>query len=333
MKTSDFEYNLPQELIAQEPIEPRDSSRLMVLDREHRAVVHHVFSRLPDILNSGDVLVFNNSRVLPARIHGNRAGTGGSVEILLLKRLDINTWEVMAKPARKLKTGEVVEIPPVGVTAAVIEEKEEGIRIVRFSSEEMLFEAGEMPLPPYIHKPLDNGERYQTVYSKILGSAAAPTSGLHFTPGLLQKLQERGIETHFVTLHIGLDTFRPISTENPCEHAIHTEYGQIARETALQINTARQEGRRIIAVGTSTARLLEQAAGTEGYKGWVSLYILPGYQYKVVDALITNFHLPRSTLLMLVSAFAGREFVLQAYQEAIKNQYRFYSFGDAMLIL
>ncbi|MDD5604873.1 MAG: tRNA preQ1(34) S-adenosylmethionine ribosyltransferase-isomerase QueA [Dehalococcoidales bacterium] len=333
MKTSDFEYILPQELIAQEPIEPRDSSRLMVLNRTDKSITHRVFNQLADMLISGDVLVFNNSRVLPARIYGKRALTGGNVEILLLKRLTLNTWEVMTKPAKKLKTGEGVEIPKVEVSATIIQEKEGGIRVMRFSSEEQLFKAGEVPLPPYIHHPLINGERYQTVYSKILGSAAAPTSGLHFTPDLIQTISNKGIETNYVTLHIGLDTFRPVNTENPLEHAIHTEYGQIDAATADRINTAKREGRRIIAVGTSTARLLEQAAGEPEYSDWVSLYILPGYQYRVVDALITNFHLPRSTLLMLVSAFAGKDFIFSAYREAINNHYRFYSFGDAMLIV
>ncbi|MDD2252535.1 MAG: tRNA preQ1(34) S-adenosylmethionine ribosyltransferase-isomerase QueA [Dehalococcoidales bacterium] len=333
MKTSDFDYHLPHELIAQEPLEPRDSSRLMVINRAEKTIKHTIFNQLPDMLGSGDVLVFNNSRVLPARIHGKRALTGGNIEILLLKKLGVNTWEVMAKPARKLKTGEEVDIPQVGVSAKVIQEKEEGIRVMSFSSEEDLFKAGEMPLPPYIHRPLENGERYQTVYSRALGSAAAPTSGLHFTPGLLDLIKEKGIETHFVTLHIGLDTFRPINADDPREHAIHTEYGQIDPVTAGRINTAKKEGRRVIAVGTSTARLLEQAAGEGEYNGWVSLYILPGYQYRVVDGLITNFHLPRSSLLMLVSAFAGKEFIFECYQEAIKEAYRFYSFGDAMLIV
>jgi S-adenosylmethionine:tRNA ribosyltransferase-isomerase len=333
MKTSDFDYCLPQELIAQEPIEPRDASRLMVLDRTTNSTRHCLFSDLPDLLVKGDVLVFNNSRVIPARIRGKRARTGGNVEILLLKKISAGTWEIMAKPARKLTTGEEINFPQVGVTAKVVAEKNEGIRLINFSSEEKLFQAGEVPLPPYIHKPVKNSERYQTVYSEILGSAAAPTSGLHFTPGLLNILQEKGIEMRFVTLHIGLDTFRPVNVEDPREHVIHTEYGQIDATVATAIQTAKKEGRRIIAVGTSTARLLEQADGQSDFNGWASLFILPGYKFKVADALITNFHLPRSTLLMLVSAFAGKELIFNNYQEAIKHNYRFFSFGDAMLIL
>lgn len=333
MKTSDFDYYLPQELIAQEPIEPRDASRLMVLNRTANSTRHCLFSDLPDLLVKGDVLVFNNSRVIPARIRGKRARTGGNVEILLLKKISAGTWEVMAKPARKLTAGEEINFPQVGVTAKVIAEKNEGIRLINFSSEEKLFHAGEVPLPPYIHQPIKNSERYQTVYSEILGSAAAPTSGLHFTPGLLNILQEKGIEMRFVTLHIGLDTFRPVNVEDPREHVIHTEYGQIDATVATVIRTAKKEGRRVIAVGTSTARLLEQADDQPDFNGWASLFILPGYKFKVVDALITNFHLPRSTLLMLVSAFAGKELIFNSYQEAIKQNYRFFSFGDAMLIL
>ncbi|MFA5451801.1 MAG: tRNA preQ1(34) S-adenosylmethionine ribosyltransferase-isomerase QueA, partial [Dehalococcoidales bacterium] len=271
--------------------------------------------------------------VIPARIRGKRAGTGGNVEILLLKKVAPLTWEVLAKPARKLKTGEEVYLPQVEVTATIIGEKEEGIRLIRFSSEEKLFTAGEMPLPPYIHQPIEDRERYQTVYSKVLGSAAAPTSGLHFTQNLLADLKAKSVEIHFITLHISLDSFRPVTTENPPQHIIHTEYGQIDKQVAYAVKSAKKEGCRVIAVGTSSARLLEQAAGAEHFNGWADLFILPGYKFKVIDGLITNFHLPRSTLLMLVSAFAGRDFILESYQEAMKMNYRFFSFGDAMLIV
>jgi S-adenosylmethionine:tRNA ribosyltransferase-isomerase len=333
MKTSDFDYHLPQERIAQEPVEPRDSSRLMVLDRKNNTTCHKVFNQLSELLVPGDVLVFNNSRVIPARIRGKRASTGGNVEILLLKKVAPLTWEVLAKPARKLKTGEEVYLPQVEVTATIIGEKEEGIRLIRFSSEEKLFTAGEMPLPPYIHQPIEDRERYQTVYSKVLGSAAAPTSGLHFTQNLLADLKAKSVEIHFITLHISLDSFRPVNTENPPQHIIHTEYGQIDKQVAYAVKSAKKEGRRVIAVGTSSARLLEQAAGVEHFNGWADLFILTGYKFKVIDGLITNFHLPRSTLLMLVSAFAGRDFILKSYQEAMKMNYRFFSFGDAMLIV
>lgn len=333
MLTSDFDYDLPQNLIAQKPVEPRDSSRLMHLKRSDQSITHHIFRGLPDLLSEGDVLVFNDSRVIPARVKGTRHKTGGQVEILLLKRLAPCIWEAMVKPAKKMKQGSKISLNQAEITAEIIEEKQEGIRIVHFSAEQGLYAAGEMPLPPYIHTPLSDAERYQTIYSRISGSVAAPTSGLHFTPELINTLQAKHVETLFVTLHIGLDTFRPLNTENPLEHDIHTEYGCLPPGTGLKLKAAREAGRRIVAVGTSTARLLEHTAGLDSYEGWVGLYILPGYRFKVLDGLITNFHLPRSTLLMLVSAFASKEFILRSYKEAIKQQYRFYSFGDATLIL
>jgi S-adenosylmethionine:tRNA ribosyltransferase-isomerase len=346
MKTSDFDYALPPELIAQKPIEPRDSSRLMALNRAAGSIEHRRFADICDYLQPGDVMVFNDSRVIPARLKGKRAGSGGKVEILLLRRQEANIWEALVKPARKLQTGARVEITndsrpgsdARGIMAEVTGTQGEGIRVIRVSDEAALMTAGEMPLPPYIHEPLADKERYQTVYSRVIGSAAAPTAGLHFTPELLKRIGQTGIRYCFTTLHIGLDTFRPVTEDDPQQHVIHREYGVIDSETAQELTKARKEGRRIICVGTTTARILEHAVklsqpeGIEPFQGWVDTFILPGHRFRMVDALVTNFHLPRSTLLMLVSAFAGKELIDKAYREAIAEKYRFYSFGDAMLI-
>lgn len=343
MKTSDFDYYLPTELIAQTPIEPRDHSRLMVVDRSGGTISHHKFFEIIDYLRGGDVLVFNDSRVIPARLTGKRAGTGGMTEILLLRRLETNLWEALVKRSKRLKAGSQVEVvgssAETEVLAEVLGEGQGGVKTLRFSDETLLLELGEIPLPPYIHTPLTNHERYQTVYARVAGSVAAPTAGLHFTPELLEKIEQRGVQCLFVSLHIGLDTFRPIREEDPRQHTIHSEYGVVSQEVADKLSQAKREGRRVIAVGTTTVRILEQLAQAsdltrlKAFGGWVDLFILPGYQFKVVDALITNFHLPRSTLLMLVTAFAGKELITKAYQEAIAQKYRFYSFGDAMVIL
>jgi S-adenosylmethionine:tRNA ribosyltransferase-isomerase len=344
MKTSDFDYKLPKELIAQTPIEPRDSSRLLVLNRKDGSIEHRHFYDITDYLVPGDVMVFNDSRVIPARIKGKRAGSGGAVEILLLRRLEDKVWEALVKPARRLNIGSEVEIhindgSDTPIIACVTDVADEGIRTIRFTDEDRLLIAGEMPLPPYIHTPLKNPERYQTVYAKVLGSAAAPTAGLHFTPALLDKIERQGVRCLFTTLHVGLDTFRPVTEDDPLKHTIYKEYGIVGRDVAEELTRARREGRRIICVGTTSVRLIEQVAlnsktnEVKPFNDWVSLFILPGHRFHMVDAMITNFHLPRSTLIMLVTAFAGKELIKKAYREAIEQKYRFYSFGDAMLIL
>ncbi len=348
MKTSDFDYSLPPGLIAQTPIEPRDQARLMVLNRSDSSLKHHWFSEIIDYLRAGDVLVFNDSRVIPARLHAQKVDTGGRLEVLLLRRLSPNVWETLVKPGKRVSIGSRIEVTDgsatgdrqaLKITAEVVGSREGGIRVMSFSDETRLLELGRIPLPPYIHIPLTTPERYQTVYANMAGSIAAPTAGLHFTTELLDNIKSRGIHCLFVTLHVGLDTFRPIQESDPLEHPIHREYGVLTQEVANHLSQAKMEGRRIIGVGTTTVRLVEAVAQDSSplhlppFEGWVSLFILPGYQFRVVDALITNFHLPRSTLLMLVSAFAGRELINQAYQEAIAQKYRFYSFGDAMLIL
>ena len=338
MKTSDFDYFLPPELIAQTPIEPRDSSRLLVLNRAAGSIEHRYFYDITDYLREGDVMVFNDSRVIPARLKGTRAVYGGKVEILLLRRREPGVWEALVKPARRLQPGAVIDIDS-GIKAEIMAVGEKGMRVVSFSDESALAKAGEVPLPPYIREPLANPERYQTVYARPTGSVAAPTAGLHFTPALLDKIREKGVLCLFTTLHVGLDTFRPITEDDPRDHVIYREYGVVAEEVANELNKARREGRRIICTGTTTVRLVEQAAGAskteemEPFAGWVDLFILPGHRFRMVDALVTNFHLPRSTLLMLVTAFGGRERIAEAYREAIGKKYRFYSFGDAMLIL
>lgn len=344
MKTSDFDYSLPPELIAQTPVEPRDRSRLMVLNRGDGSIEHRRFSQIVDYLRDGDVLVFNDSRVIPARLEGRKIDSGGRVEILLLRRLSANVWEALVKRSKRLRPGIKFEITngsaadnPSGVLAEVIELRQNGIKVLRFSDETKLLELGEIPLPPYIHTPLSHPERYQTVYARITGSAAAPTAGLHFTPELLSKIEQKGVHCLFVTLHIGLDTFSPVRVDDPFEHPIHREYGELSQTVADQLSQAKKEGRRVICVGTTTVRILEQVAqlglNLQPFEGWMDLFILPGYQFRMVDALITNFHLPRSTLMMLVTAFAGKELINQAYQEAIAWKYRFYSFGDATFIL
>jgi len=339
MKTSDFDYTLPTELIAQTPIEPRDHSRLMVLNRREDSIEHRRFFDITDYLLDGDVLVFNDSRVIPARLKGRRAVSGGKVELLLLRRTDDNVWEALAKPAKRLQVGAEVEINGEEIIAEVIGVGEGGMRAVRFDDESLLLEAGEVPLPPYIHTPLENAERYQTVYARVVGSVAATTAGLHFTPDLLEKISQKGVRCRFVTLHVGLDTFRPIKEEDPREHNIYREYGVIDKDVADELSRARAEGRRIICVGTTTVRLIEQAAKAgesdwlEPFQGWVELFILPGHRFRMVDAMVTNFHLPKSTLLMLVTAYGSKELIDKAYQEAMARKYRFYSFGDAMLII
>ena len=339
MKTSDFDYELPLERIAQTAAEPRDHSRLMVLSRKDGNMEHRYFYEVGDYLRSGDVLVCNDSRVIPARLLGRKVDGGAKVELLLLRRLERGVWETLARPGRRLKAGARVELGEGSIIEAqVIEKKETGTVIVSFPDEEALEKAGTVPLPPYIHTPLANPERYQTVYAQEKGSVAAPTAGLHFTPELMNSLQGKGVRFVFVTLHLGLDSFRPVQVDDPDEHIIHKEYGELTPEVAGELNQAKAEGRRVICVGTSAVRMLECAAqGSEGgvkpFTGWVDLFIRPGHRFKMVDALITNFHLPRSTLLMLVSAFAGRELILQSYREAMRLGYRFYSFGDAMLII
>lgn len=333
MKTSDFDYELPTELIAQTPIEPRDHSRLLVVDRADASIAHRHFYELPDLLCKGDVLVFNDSRVLPARLFGRRVGYEGKVEILLLRRIEAGLWEVLVKPSRRIDIGARIELD--GLRCEVIERGEGTIRIVRFSDEEALERAGKVPLPPYIRRPIDDPERYQTVYARVKGSAAAPTAGLHFTPELLRRLQGKSVDFAFTTLHVGLDTFVPVRVEDPQKHYIHREYCQLSLQVAQQLSEAKSQGRRIIAVGTTSVRVLEQASlgGTiRTFDGWADLFILPGHKFKAVDAMITNFHLPRTTLIMLVSAFAGRDLISKAYEEAINERYRFYSFGDAMMI-
>ncbi len=339
MKTGDFDYHLPPEFIAQTAAEPRDHSRLMVLSRWDGAVAHRHFYELGDYLQPGDVVVCNDSRVIPARLLGSKVGSGTKVELLLLRRLDRGVWETLVRPGRRLKAGARIGVGtgPV-IQAEVMAKTGSGTAVVSFSDEETLERLGAVPLPPYIRLPLADSERYQTVYAQEKGSVAAPTAGLHFTLELMSRLRESGVSFVFVTLHLALDSFRPVRVDNPLEHVIHREYGGITRQVADEINRARAEGRRVICVGTSTVRLLEHVAGAneggiEPFAGWTDLFIVPGHRFQVVDALITNFHLPRSTLLMLVSAFAGRERILQAYQEAIRLGYRFYSFGDAMLII
>jgi S-adenosylmethionine:tRNA ribosyltransferase-isomerase len=340
LKTSDFDYILPPELIAQTPLEPRDHSRLLVVKRADGSLSHHRFSELPEYLKSGDVLIFNNSRVIRARLYGIRTDTGKRIEILLLHRLGPDTWEALIGAKKRVAAGMQIEIEgSPGVGAEVVEIKDAGIRVVRFSEESALPRLGKVPLPPYIHTPLADPERYQTVYAEKEGSVAAPTAGLHFTAGLLEKIRAKGVHCLFVTLHVGLNTFRPVKVEDALKHPIFPEYGVIPEEVVHQVNQAEAEQRRVICVGTTSVRLVESAAHAQEdsplmpWEGWVNDFIYPGYRFKVTDALITNFHLPRSTLLMLVSAFAGKDLVLRAYREAIEQRYRFYSFGDAMLII
>ena len=341
LKTSDFDFYLPEELIAQHPLERRDASRLMALDKNTGAVSHHHFYDLPQFLRPGDCLVLNNSRVLPARLIGHRLPGGGACEVLLLTDKGDGLWECLVRPGRKLKPGaQVVFGDGSRLTATVEAEVSGGNRLVRFHYEgiflEVLEELGKMPLPPYIKEELQDQERYQTVYSKVLGSAAAPTAGLHFTPELLEKIRAKGVKIGYVTLHVGLGTFRPVKEDTIEDHPMHSEYCTIPQETADLINETRKGGGRCICVGTTSCRTLESWAAEDGHmeakSGWTDIYIYPGYRFKVMDGLVTNFHLPESTLIMLVSAFAGREHVLAAYEEAVREKYRFFSFGDAMFI-
>ncbi len=336
---SDFYYDLPEELIAQTPADPRDSSRLLVYDRETGQIEHKIFRDIADYLKKGDVLVVNNTRVLPARLYAHTAN-GGAVEVLLLKRKDIDTWEVLVKPGKKCKIGTVLTVSDE-LSLIVAGITDSGERIVKFRYdgvfEEILERVGNMPLPPYIKKKLEDKNRYQTVYAKTDGSSAAPTAGLHFTPALLQKIKEMGVEVAEVLLHVGLGTFRPVKEDVITNHKMHSEYYEVGEEAAEIINRAKREGRRIIAVGTTSVRTLESAADENGYlkpcKGNTEIFIYPPYKFKCVDALITNFHLPESTLIMLVSAMTGREEILSVYNTAVKEKYRFFSFGDAMLVL
>ncbi len=339
MKTHDFYYDLPQELIAQTPLEQRDASRLMVLNRQTGEISHRHFHNILDYLNPGDCLVMNDSRVLPARLLGHRP-TGGMAEVLLLRDLGNKCWECLVKPGRKLQSGSTVIFGDGELTATVRDVQEDGNRVVEFHYEgiflEILERLGKMPLPPYIKAELADQERYQTVYSREVGSAAAPTAGLHFTKELLEEIRAKGVKTAFVTLHVGLGTFRPVKAEEITEHHMHSELCMMSAETADILNETRKNGGRIVCVGTTSCRTLESLVGEDGTfcaaSRWTDIFIYPGYRFRAMDALITNFHLPESTLVMLVSAFAGREHVLHAYEEAVKERYRFFSFGDAMFI-
>jgi S-adenosylmethionine:tRNA ribosyltransferase-isomerase len=348
MRTGDFDYALPEERIAQTPAEPRDSSRLLVLDRARPdgSLDHRSFRDLTDYLRPGDLIVFNRSRVIPARLYGTEARSGARVEVLLVRRQEPGIWQALGRPGRRLRVGAQVTVEAHDGAGSpqveILKVLENGLRLVRISHESALEDLGELPLPPYIKAPPDDPDRYQTVYADIPGSVAAPTAGLHFTASLLDSIRSHGVYTAWVTLHVGLDTFRPVHGENIAEHKIHTEWFELPQDTADAVNDTRHRGSRIIAVGTTTVRTLEHVgrlAQLDGLQeiaasaGDADLFILPGHRFRLVDAMITNFHLPRSTLLMLVSAFAGRDRILAAYQEAVRRQYRFYSFGDAMLLL
>lgn len=340
MSLHDYYYDLPEELIAQDPLEDRSSSRLMVLDKENGNVEHHVFKEIVDYLNEGDCLVINDTKVLPARLYGSKVGTDAKIEVLLLKRRENDIWETLVKPGKKCKVGTVISFGDGLLTGEVIDVVEEGNRLIQFQYEgifeEVLDQLGEMPLPPYITHKLEDKNRYQTVYAKYEGSAAAPTAGLHFTKELLEEIEAKGVKIAHVTLHVGLGTFRPVKVENILEHHMHSEFYMVDEKDAEIINTCRTNGGRVISVGTTSTRTLETVTDENGVvhagSGWTQIFIYPGYQFKAIDCLITNFHLPESTLLMLVSALAGRENVLEAYEEAVKEKYRFFSFGDAMLI-
>lgn len=341
MHKSDFYFDLPQELIAQDPLEDRASSRLLMLRKDTGEISHHVFRDITDALHPGDCLVLNNTKVIPARLLGTKEDTGAAIELLLLKRREKDVWETLVKPGKKAKPGTHIVFGDGSLRAEVLEVAEEGNRLIRFTYEgifeEVLDRLGEMPLPPYITHKLQDKNRYQTVYARYEGSAAAPTAGLHFTKELLQEIQEKGVEIVYVTLHVGLGTFRPVKEENILEHHMHSEYYQVTEEAAAAINRTKERGGRVICVGTTSCRTLESAADDVGvvHAGCdnTEIFIYPGYQFKVLDCLITNFHLPESTLVMLVSALAGREHVLHAYEEAIAEKYRFFSFGDAMFIV
>ena len=341
MNTADFDFHLPEELIAQTPLEKRDASRLLVVDRSSGEFSDQHFDSIIDQLQPGDALVMNNTRVLPARLYGEKPGTGGHVELLLLKNTEGDQWEVLAKPAKRLKVGAQVSFGDGRLTATVVEELEHGGRIVRFDYQgiflEVLESLGEMPLPPYIHEKLADRERYQTVYAKENGSAAAPTAGLHFTKELLAQIEAKGVKLVYLTLHVGLGTFRPVSVDNLEEHEMHSEFYTLSEEPAATLREVKANGHRVIAVGTTSIRTLETIGNKfqgdiQADSGWTNIFIKPGYQWQIVDAFSTNFHLPKSTLVMLVSAFAGRDLTLKAYEHAIAERYRFFSFGDAMFI-
>ncbi len=341
LKKEDFYFDLPQELIAQDPLPDRSGSRLLVLDKKTGETRHHMFREIVDFISPGDCLVINDTKVIPARLIGEKEGTGAKIEVLLLKRKENDIWETLVKPGRKMKPGAKVVFGERLLRAEVLDVVAEGNRLVKFYYdgifEEILDRLGQMPLPPYITHQLADKERYQTVYAKHSGSAAAPTAGLHFTPELLESLREKGVEIAHVTLHVGLGTFRPVKEDNILEHHMHSEFYRIEASEAEKINRAKEEGHRVVCVGTTSCRTIESAADGNGKlkecSGWTDIFIYPGYQFKALDCLITNFHLPESTLIMLVSALAGREHVLAAYEEAIKEKYRFFSFGDAMLVI
>ena len=341
MKTSDFYYDLPKELIAQTPVEPRDSSRLLVLDRRSGDIIHRHFSDIIDFLHEGDLIVANDSRVLPARIYGVKDGTGARVEFLLLRQLGGNRWETLCKPGKKAREGASFSFGDGILRATVAEVRDDGNRVVDFDCDENFFatldKIGQMPLPPYITEELRDKERYQTVYSHELGSAAAPTAGLHFTDELMERIRQKGVRIAYVTLHVGLGTFRPVKVEDVTKHKMHSEHYEIPEETARLINETKKKGGRVIAIGTTSCRTLESVAsqygGIKPCEGFTDIFIYPGYEFKVLDGLVTNFHLPESTLIMLVSAFAGYDNIMNAYRTAVKERYRFFSFGDCMAIL
>lgn len=342
LKVDLFDFHLPEELIAQTPLEQRDASRLMVLNKETGNVKHHMFHDLLDYVQEGDCLVLNDTRVLPARLFGTKEDTGANIEVLLLKQTKGDTWETLVKPAKRVKEGTVISFGDGRLTAVCKETSDQGGRLLEFNYEgifyEVLEQLGEMPLPPYIKERLDDQERYQTVFAREQGSAAAPTAGLHFTEEMLEQLKEKGVHIAFLTLHVGLGTFRPVSVDDLEEHDMHSEFYQVSEGTAALLNSVRQKGGRIISVGTTSTRTLETIATEHNGKfvassGWTNIFIFPGYEFKAIDGMITNFHLPKSTLIMLVSALAGRENVISAYEQAVAEKYRFFSFGDAMLIL
>ncbi len=342
LKVDLFDFHLPEELIAQTPLEQRDASRLMVLNKETGSVKHHMFHDLLDYVQEGDCLVLNDTRVLPARLFGTKEDTGANIEVLLLKQTQGDTWETLVKPAKRVKEGTVISFGDGRLTAVCKETSDQGGRLLEFNYEgifyEVLEQLGEMPLPPYIKERLDDQERYQTVFAREQGSAAAPTAGLHFTEEMLEQLKEKGVHIAFLTLHVGLGTFRPVSVDDLEEHDMHSEFYQVSEGTAALLNSVREKGGRIISVGTTSTRTLETIATEHNGKfvassGWTNIFIFPGYKFKAIDGMITNFHLPKSTLIMLVSALAGRENVISAYEQAVAEKYRFFSFGDAMLIL
>lgn len=340
MNIKEFYYDLPEELIAQDPLTDRSSSRLLTLDKNSGAFSHHVFRDIVDFLNPGDCLVVNNTKVIPARLMGEKEGTGAGIEVLLLKRKENDVWETLVKPGKKARPGARISFGNDLLVGEVVDVVEEGNRLIKFEYEgifeEILDQLGQMPLPPYITHRLEDKNRYQTVYAKHNGSAAAPTAGLHFTPELLEVIKAKGVKVAEVTLHVGLGTFRPVKVENILEHHMHSEFYMVEEEQAAMINETKKNGGRVICVGTTSCRTLESATGEDGIlragSGWTEIFIYPGYKFKILDALITNFHLPESTLLMLISALAGRDNVMKAYEEAVKERYRFFSFGDAMFI-